>query len=372
MDKNNNVKNLCALLRAGLWTEFGKQVSLDGTVDWEKVYQLASEQSVLGIVLAGIDCLPNEQRPPKVELLQWIGEIQMLEQLNKEMNSFIGELVDKMRKAGIYTLLVKGQGVAQCYEKPLWRSYGDVDLLLSKDNYQKAKQFLMPLASSVDPESVRNLHQGMTIDRWLVELHGKMPTDISGRINAGIDEVLDDIFFRGEVRSWDNDGVQIFLPSADNDMIIIFTHFLQHFYVGGVGLRQICDWCRLLYTYSNDINKKKVEERLKRMGLLTEWRGFASLAVDYLGMPKEAMPFYVSSKKNCRRARRIMNLILETGNMGHNIDYSYRSTQPYIIQKSITLWRRMGGFLQRATIFPLQASKYFIYYVFRQTKASLL
>lgn len=88
----NNQEAFFALLRAGLWPEAEKQILLDDPVDWGEIYRLASEQSVLGLVLAGIDYLPIEQRPPKVELLQWIGEIQMLEQQNKEMNQFIGEV----------------------------------------------------------------------------------------------------------------------------------------------------------------------------------------------------------------------------------------------------------------------------------------
>ena len=76
-------------------------------MDWGGIYQLASEQSVLGLILAGVDSLPIDQRPPKVLLLQWIGEIQMLEQQNKEMNSFIGQLVTDMSKEGICTLLIK-------------------------------------------------------------------------------------------------------------------------------------------------------------------------------------------------------------------------------------------------------------------------
>lgn len=74
-------------------------------------------------------------------LLQWIGEVQVIEQRNKEMNAFVADLIEKLRKVDIYSLLVKGQGVAQCYEKPLWRSCGDVDLFLSDANYKKAKFF---------------------------------------------------------------------------------------------------------------------------------------------------------------------------------------------------------------------------------------
>lgn len=90
MKQNYNQDAFFALLRAGLWPELEKQVSLDVPVDWDEIYRLVSEQSVLGLVLAGIDSLPNDLRPPKVELLQWIGEIQLLEQQNKEMNVFIG------------------------------------------------------------------------------------------------------------------------------------------------------------------------------------------------------------------------------------------------------------------------------------------
>ena len=117
MHTDNNQQAFFALLRAGLWAEPERLVSVVSPVDWKEIYRLASEQSVLGLVLAGIDCLPIEQRPPKVLLLQWIGEIQMLEQQNREMNDFIGSLVEKMHNAGISTILVKGQGVAQCYNR---------------------------------------------------------------------------------------------------------------------------------------------------------------------------------------------------------------------------------------------------------------
>ena len=50
-----------ALIRAGLWENCDEfQVSsfrFQATVDWEKVYQLAEEQSVTGVVLAGIEQL---------------------------------------------------------------------------------------------------------------------------------------------------------------------------------------------------------------------------------------------------------------------------------------------------------------------------
>lgn len=59
--KHNNQEAFFTLLKAGLWPELEKQVSVDGVVDWEEIYRLASEQSVLGLVWAGIDSLSINQ-----------------------------------------------------------------------------------------------------------------------------------------------------------------------------------------------------------------------------------------------------------------------------------------------------------------------
>lgn len=44
------------------------------------------------------------------------------------------------------------------------------------------------------------------------------------------------------------------MPRAEEDVVYVFAHILQHFFKGGIGLRQICDWCRLLYTYRDSLN----------------------------------------------------------------------------------------------------------------------
>lgn len=197
--EDNSIKTFFALLRAGLWSDENPDIRIDGTPDWQEVYRLATEQSVLGLILAGLE--HSDVKPPQMLLLQWIGEVQMIEQRNKEMNGFIAELIEKLRKDDIYALFVKGQGVAQCYEKPLWRCSGDIDLLLSNDNYLKAKRVLIPLASEVANEDVITKHQALVINGFDVELHGKMPFIISKRVDDGIDGVLDDLFCRGNVRS---------------------------------------------------------------------------------------------------------------------------------------------------------------------------
>ena len=359
---DNNQKVFFELLRAGLFPNHGEGVMVHDTlfmdVNWGKVYQIAQEQSVQGVVLQGIE----EQRDknielsvPKVLLLQWIGEVQVIEQRNKDMNAFIAKLIGKLRNGDVYTLLVKGQGIAQCYERPLWRACGDVDLFLSEENYKKAQALLIPIAHNVEEENPFNRHLAMTIDNWEVELHGTLRSQLGKRIDRVIDEVQEDVFFGGNVRSWDNNGVQVFLPSTNNDTIFIFTHILQHFFSEGIGLRQICDWCRLLYTYRDSLNHKLLEYRLRKMGLLPHWKAFAALAVDTLGMPVEAMPLYSDREIWHKKGDRILSLILESGNFGHGRDQSYKKKYPKFLEYAISFWVFTRYGFKQFVIFPSDA-----------------
>ena len=359
---NNNQRAFFELVKAGLWSDTEstdlQSQGFTGSVDWKKVYQLSVEQSVQGIVLSGLEELKAkgiELSIPKVLLLQWIGEVQVIEQRNKEMNAFIAELIEKLRKNDIYALLVKGQGIAQCYEKPLWRSSGDVDLLLSDSNYEEAKKVLIPLATDVETEYSHFKHQAMTINGWEVELHGTLHSRLSKRVDRGIDDAQKDAFYGGSVRSWLNGNTQVFLPGINNDVIFVFTHILHHFYIEGIGLRQICDWCRLLWTYRDSVNRGLLESRIRQMGLMSEWKAFAALAVDWLGMPIEAIPLYSYDRKWSKKAEKIIEFVLETGNFGHNREAASG--------KVGSAWNKMKDFARHTRLFPLDSIKFFFHFV---------
>ena len=201
----------------------------------------------------------------------------------------------------------------------------------------------------------------MNIDSWVVELHGSLHTGITRKIDKGIDKLQEDIIYGGNVRSWMNEGVSVFLPSANNDIVFVFTHILQHFFDGGIGLRQVCDWCRLLWTYQDEINLNLLRNRLKSMGILTEWKAFASLAVLYLGMPDNAMPLYDHSSRYERKAKRILSLILETGNFGYNREI--KRSKNYLGGKTQAAWFKMGDFARHAKLFPVDSMKFYCHYL---------
>ena len=368
-----NVQVFLELVRAGLVPVHGEgcmvRESFHEGVDWGEVYLLAEEQSVIGLVAAGIEAVQGEwlkvhgsSLVPQAVALQFVDQTLQIEQRNKAMNAFVAELIELLRKEDVYAVLVKGQGIAQCYEKPLWRSSGDVDLLLSEDNYEKAKAFLAPQASSVDQEGVYAKHIGMTINGLVVELHGRLRCGLSGKLERVLDEIQKDTFYGGSVSSWNNDGVQVFKLSKENEVFYVFAHFLGHFYKGGIGLRQICDWCRLLYTYRDSLNYGLLESWIRKAGLVSEWKAFYNLATKYLGMSDEfqvsGSMFQVDSQFE-KKAERIMEFILEVGNFGHNRDMSFYKEGSYLGQKVRSFGRRMGDLWNHLMIFPMDTLRFF-------------
>ena len=360
-----------ALVRTGLWEESesvsGERLAVSGT----DVLRLAEEQSVVGLVAAGAEWFTvNGSRfmIPLTEKLTLLGKCQLIEQRNEAMNRFIAELVGQLNKNGIDALLVKGQGVAQCYERPLWRSAGDIDLLLDDENYNKAKAFLSAFDEKAVAEDVGKKHLSVQIKGFTIELHGRMPFALSRRADRVVDEVVADTLLklgdeRTAVRVWKNGDTEVFLPNADNDVVLVFTHFLHHFFIEGVGLKQVCDWCRLLWKFRDELDKELLGKRLRRMGLMSEWKVFASLAVNRLGMPQEAMPFFDESPSNRRKANRALRRMMKNGNLGHNNDVSYRARHTAFLSNAITFFRRMADFAKFLLMFPMDSPRFFMTYV---------
>lgn len=356
------------LLRAGLWGEKCRLVAYKD-INWADIYKMAQAQSVSGLVLAGAEYA--DAKPPQGLLLQWIGGVQMIEQKNKAMNEFVSSLIERLRDGGAYVLLVKGQGIAQCYRKPEWRACGDVDLFLRDDNYELAKGILKPLASFVEHEGIATKHLGMLLDDWNVEIHGTLYCGLSKKIDIGLDDIKRAMLYDGRIRSWMDGKTQVFLPGADEDAVYVFTHFLGHFYKGGIGLRQICDWCRLLWTYKDSLDRELLESRVMNMGLMSEWKAFGAFAVDYLGMPEDAMPFYSSDEKWKRKAEKICTFVMEVGNMGHNRDNSYFVRHPYMVRKMMSFGRRCSDLWRHARIFPLDTLRFFPCIVFNGIRSAV-
>ena len=314
-------KTFLALVKAGLWEDVkvfsswdmgkqNKQNELLPIINYDEILCMAEKQSVIGFVTVGLEVLMAECLP-LTEKLEFVVRCQLTERRNVAMNRFTEMLVKKLQVVGINALLVKGQGLAQCHTRPLWRSSGDIDFFFSKEDFINAVELLTPLAASIVQDARYTKSYGLMIDGWFVELHGTLRNSLSSRVDRLIDKVQKDTFDSHKFRIWKNGKTDVFLPGVNNDLFFVFTHFVRHFYKEGCVVKQLCDWCRLLWIYRDEIDVWLLETRLRKAGLMGEWRAFAAVAVDYLGMPADAMPLNDSDECWHKKGGRILDFILK-------------------------------------------------------------
>lgn len=345
-----------ALLRSGLWNEVPERAPFDGGVDWEALYRLAFEQTVGPLVTDGVNRLPKEYLPAEPERLDpFLGDMMATAQRNRVLDSFIPKVFHALR--GIPVVLVKGQSLAQDYPDPERRQPGDIDLLLPPSSYAAAKEILLPKATHVSKEDVQTLHQGMHFYSVEVELHGSISTLMSRKLDRQLAELLKEQFAGRSLPTVTIGGAEIPVPEANFNAVYIFVHFLQHYWSGGVGLRQFVDWTTFVSVHKRDIHPVILEQRLEELGLLNLWKVFTGFAQEYLGCPAEKLP--LAARPKPRKNARIWRYVRRCGNFGKNQDRT-RKEESYLVRKIHSLWRLViADRLRHFPVFPKESIRFF-------------
>jgi hypothetical protein len=345
-----------ALLRSGLWNEVPDRTPFAGGTDWEALYRLAFQQTVVPLVTDGINRLPGELLPAEPERLDpFLGDLMATAKRNRVLDAFIPKLFGALKD--IPVVLVKGQSLALDYPEPERRQPGDIDLLLLPSSYEAAKGILLPKATKVLEEQAEIWHQGMHFHNIEVEIHGSVSTLISKRLDRKLAVLLEEQFDGRTFPSVSIGGAGIPVPEADFNAIYIFVHFLQHYWSGGVGLRQLTDWMVFVSVHKRDIHPVILERRLHEFGLLHLWKVFTGFVQEYLGCPAEKLP--LAAKPDPKKNARIWKYIRRSGNFGKNQDRS-RKKESYLVRKFHSLWRLVvADRLRHFPVFPKESIRFF-------------
>jgi hypothetical protein len=158
------------------------------------------------------------------------------------------------------------------------------------------------------------------------------------------------------------DGEEVAVPTPVFNAVFLFYHLYRHFYTVGVGMRQLCDWARCLYTLSDRIDRQELERQLTNFGLLRQWKIFGCILVDWLGLPQDCFPFYDS--RMLAKAKRVMRNIEAEGNFGYYSEEQPSSPRPMFKEKLHSLYKKSKRTMSLLRLFPLDAAAYYMNFVF--------
>jgi len=351
-DKLRNV--FFQLLRIGLWGE-GQLSSAQSITaeDWNIIRKYANNHTVEGIIYDSFPFLEEQQLPPQVLRLKWAVRMDQIERYNEKMNQVIAEQFDLFSDYGIQPILQKGQGVASYYRIPNHRISGDIDWCFEADGYKKARNFLKnnhPTFQDTAGFSLDYNWKGIHIE------HHKRTFDFRSPLKKNyLKKLLLDYKDKKKIVLINDVSVPLLAPELQ--LLQVNIHILKHLITYGIGLRQFCDSARLYYTVSSQIDPLALEHIYQKTGILKWIHLLHRILVEYLGLPKNSLPFAYPEKLD---AEWMLDEVWSSGNFGfHDTRYedgkkSSNFTRPDSPKR---LWQNFKRYVkyapQEAISFPI-------------------
>lgn len=305
-------KALLVLLRAGLWN---REIETPGNFpltagEWEGVFRLARQQTVTGIVFAGLQQLPDNLLPDEPLLARWAAEVHAIERRNQAMDKAFAELYGLFLSWGMNPILQKGQGVALFYENPLLRECGDIDLYFSSPREQRIAATCIRLSQiQVNKRPDKSLSyrwKGIEVEHHtqLLDLHDPFRKDFAyGLERAKGCHIIPS--FRGS-------GLPVTVPSPFMNLLLLDLHILKHATGWGIGLRQLCDMARACYKLRGETSQTEMEDVCRKLGL-DRWNPLLHTFLNkVLGLPARCLPY----PEMAPSAKPLLDIVWRSGNFG--------------------------------------------------------
>ena len=235
--------------------------------EWQQIYDTAVKQSLVGVVLHGIEELRAknaELSVPKMLLLQWIGEVQVIEQQNKKLNEAAEHLTRIFKNGGLRSCVLKGQGVARMYDGSLSlrRQPGDIDLWV-EGGREKVLKFLKSSYLKTGTVVIHHVDTSI-IDGVETEVHF-LPSYSYNYFRY----IKYKKYFKEEAKlQFDHFDEQVGFAYPTNrfNAVYLMMHIFRHVFHEGIGLRQLMDYYFVLI-HLTDEERKWAYGKLKWLGI---------------------------------------------------------------------------------------------------------
>ena len=332
IDGSTVIELFFALVQCGI----GKREDLPRTPnaqEWRELFDIVQKQTLTGIAFAGIEVLPQEQRPPKELLLQWYKLCTIIKSKNAELDKKCAIVADKFRSEGFSNCILKGQGIAQLYPDPTLRTPGDIDIWLDGGD-EKAIEYVRrffpdckPTYHHVDFPIANNLD---------IEIHYR-PTWL---YNPFANKRLQKYFVENSATQFGNymttaEG-NFPIPTAAFNRMYILLHIYRHVFFEGIGMRQLLDYYFVLQQGMTPDEKSEYIVLLKRFGLTKFAKGVMYVLQRMFGLDEEHTPV----KPDKRNGKFLLREIMIAGNFG-KYDHRYDlGAHEYSLKRALETMRR--------------------------------
>lgn len=309
-------KLLFLLLRDALWRGHEEPPVSLSKEETSELFEIAEKQAVSGLVIEALT--RNNVGMPQAKIFEAVGLLELIKAQSWHVNRGIIALHIILSSEEISYAIVKGQVVASYYPTPLLRQSGDIDFYLSHEKFKLGLN-VIKTEWNVDAEiHGSEKHADFRHDGNVFEAHFVLTDLLSPERNKYFQELVD----KDEGSTVIVDGREIRTLSPTLHVLYVFLHLWYHLMALGVGLRQFCDLAVMLKANENhneneNLNLEELRGHLKALGMEKAYKACGSILVDYLGL-SEANLAYTLTDSDRKYGKRILDVVMYRGNMGHH------------------------------------------------------
>ncbi len=285
------------------------------TEEWVALYQEAQRQTIIGVMVDGLEHLPHGQRPQKDMLLQWIGLAQMNERAFQLHCERAKDLTGRFKQQRYSSCVLKGIGTAQLYPVPVRRQCGDIDIWV---------------APKVNGEELKVHGFRKELTKWIKtlcsvghsewhHLEAKFFKDVSIEVHIHPAWLYTPFHNRKLQRFFEQKKEEAMMdrpggfnyPKPNFDVVFSLVHTFHHFLEEGVGIRHIVDYFYILKALPQD-EREKSFEIIRELGLKRFLGAMIWVLQEACGMPHE----FLLCVPNESEGKFLLNEIMSGGNFG--------------------------------------------------------
>lgn len=253
--------------------------------DWNAIEALAEQHGLLAVIVDGIDYLPENQRPPKMDLLQWVGLSVQDESKYVAQWKTATEMAHLFHRNYIRTYVLKGMVVAECYPKPEHRVSADMDCyLLPKKGDYDAWTLGNNLVKAQGYKVSTGFYKNSTFyyPDLSVENHQYMVPFRGNKTLKNLELLLQNMIRedKGEDKF---EGTWLYRPPVMVSVLFLVEHAYSHFLHEGLTWRHILDWMMFRRKHKDDIDWNALDYFIDEFGFRRFYDSFVKLGSYLLG-----------------------------------------------------------------------------------------
>lgn len=171
----------------------------------------------------------------------------------------------QLADAGIKCAILKGCSLSICYNEPMLRTLGDIDILVSPCDYERAIDILCGDEYEDESHEGHTFHYKYTLHDVPIEIHKQVSEYTSAEYGKTIEKkmsgALDNILYK-HIDEFE-------FPSLSNEYqaSTLLLHTQRHFFENRLPIKMLCDWAMFVRSVPSDEWNNTVVPFVREIGL---------------------------------------------------------------------------------------------------------